>query len=178
MRILIERGSRFDNALLSAVSDYDIVEFLLSQGAKIISAPGKTSAITNAAGASGPDVVRLLLSHADSAQLNGSRDAMNWAAARGHVDTVKILIEHGFDVNVITKDCVVGETPLLAACGSRKLNSQRLAVAKLLIKEGADVSARNQNGKTAAELLVSNDFDGLIREDVDLRQILAGADTQ
>lgn len=48
-----------------------------------------------------------------------------------------------------------------------------MAVAKLLVKEGADV-----NGKTAAELLVLDDFDGLLQEDTELQQLLARTDTR
>ena len=177
MQILIDRGANFDNALPTAVDDYNMVQFLLGRGAKVVSAPGKISAITNAAGAGNTEVVRLLLSHADDAELDGSRDALNWAAAGGRIDTVRLLIEHGFSVKVTVKDCVVGETPLLAACGSRKMNSQRIAVARLLVKEGADVGARGEDGMTAAELLVHNDTDGLLQEDAELQEILTRTDT-
>lgn len=142
-----------------------------------VSAPGKTSAITNAAGGGNAEAVQLLLFHANEAELEASREALNWAAAGGRIDTAKVLIEHGFDVNVTTKDCFVGEPPLLAACGFKKMNPERMAVAKLLIKAGADVNARGYEGKTAAELLVRNDGGGLIRENVELQQLLAGTDT-
>lgn len=153
-----------------------MVKFLLSRGAKIISTLGNFSAITNAAGAGHTEVLGLLISHANDVELDGSRDALNWAAAKGSIDTAKLLIERGFDVNASIKDDFVGKTPLLAACEAKKLNSQRIAVAKLLMKNGADVNARNQDGKTAAELLVQNDSEGLIREDIELQQLLAGID--
>lgn len=178
MRILIDRGARFDNTLLSAVDDYAIVDYLLTRGAKVVSVPGKASAISSAAGAGNTEVVRLLLSHADDAVLTGSREALNWAAAGGRIDTVQLLIEHGFDVNAFVEDCTVGQTPLLAACGLKKVNPQRMAVAKLLVKEGADVNARGQNGKTAAELLVHNDTEGILLEDTEFQQLLAGTDTR
>ena len=110
MQIFIDRGANFDNALPTAVDDYSMVQFLLGRGAKVVSAPRKITAITNAAGAGNTEVIRLLLSHADDAELDGSRDALNWAAAGGRIDTVRLLIEHGFSVNVIVKDCIVGET--------------------------------------------------------------------
>ncbi|MCJ1462833.1 hypothetical protein MMC07_001436 [Pseudocyphellaria aurata] len=174
VRILLARGARPNNALLPAANDYDMTKLLLSQGAKIISAPGKSSAITNAAGGGDVEVLQLLLSHANDAELNGSLDALSWAARGGHVEVVKLLIEYGFDVNVTTKDSFVGETPLLAICKSKKLNPERMAVAKLLIKEGADVTARDQDGKTAAELLIQNDIGRLIQEDPELQKLLAG----
>lgn len=90
---------------------------------------------------------------------------------------MKLLIEHGFDVNVTTEDPFVGETPLLATCKFNKLDPERMAVAKLLIKEGADIIARDQNEKTAAELLVQNDDGRLIQEDPELQKLLAGTHT-
>lgn len=149
---------------------------MLSRGAKIVPASG--SAITNAVGVGKIEIIQLLLSYATDADLDSSRDALNWAAAAGYVNTVKLLIEHGFNVNTTAKHCIVGETPLLAACEFKKMNSQRMSVAKLLIEEGANVNARNQNGKTATELLVQNDSEGLLREDVQLQQLLAGTDTR
>lgn len=177
MQILVDRGAGLKNALLYSVDDYAMVEFLLSRGAKIVSASGKTSVITNAVSAGNIEVVRLLISHANDAELNSSPDALNWAAARGRIDAVRLLIGRGFDVNARTKDCQVGETPLLAAFESKKVTPQRIAVAKLLLKHGADVTARNQDGKTATELLFQNDSDGLIHEDTELQQLLAGTDT-
>jgi ankyrin repeat protein len=177
VQILIDRGARLDNALLYSVDDYAMVDFLLSRGAKIVSALGKISAITNTASAGNIEVVRLLISHANDAEIDSSSDALNWAAARGRIDAVKLLIRRGFDVNARTKDCQVGETPLLAACESKKVTPQRMAVAKLLLKHGADVNARNQDGKTTTELLFQNNSNGLLRKDTELQQLLAGTDT-
>ena len=176
MQVLADRGARLDNALLFSVDNYALVEFPLSRCAKIFSVPRKTSAMMNAASVGNTKVVQLLISHANQAELDGSRDALNWAAARGRIDTVKLLIERGFDVNTRIKDCFVGETPLLVTCEFEKMNPQRTMIAKLLIKDGADVNARNQDGKTAAELLVQNDSKGLIREDAELQQLLTGTD--
>ena len=90
--------------------------------AKVVSVPGKASATANAAGAGNTKVVRLLLSHANDAAFNGSRHALNWAAAGERIRTVEVLIEHGVDVNTLTKSCVVGKIPLPASCGSRKVD--------------------------------------------------------
>ena len=172
VEILIDRGARFHNALHYGVDSEMMVKFLLSRGAKIISVPRKLSAITAEAGGSNVEVIRLLISHASDVELDGSREALNWAAARGRIGTVKLLIEHGFDVNAITKDCIVGRTPLIAVCQS-KPNPQRIAIAKLLIKNGADVNARNVAGTSAAEMLFQ---DKSLREDTDLQQLLTGID--
>lgn len=172
VQILVDRGARLDNVLLSTVDDYAMVDFLLSRGAKIVSRC-KLSAITDAAGAGNTKVVKLLLSHANEMDMDASRDALNWAAASGRMDTVKLLIERGFDVNVTTEDRYVGETPLLATCEIKKLDPPRVAVAKFLVEKGADIHARNRDGKTVAELMVQNDRDGLIREDPELQQLIA-----
>lgn len=145
MRFLIGRGARLNNALLYSVHDYNMVKFLLSQGAKIIAAPGKTSAITNAAGAGNTKIILVLLSHADDAELKSSRDALNWAAARGRLETVDLLIEQGFDVNAFTKDCCIGETPLLAICQGKEPYPQ---VIRRLLDKGANISIQSSNGDT------------------------------
>ncbi|KAI4112929.1 MAG: hypothetical protein LQ338_008254 [Usnochroma carphineum] len=152
-QILVDRGAHLDNALVSASNDAGITKLLLGRGAEVVSAPGQTSALTNAAGRGNIEVVRLLLSHATDAELASSREALHWAAAGGRRDVVKLLIEHGFDVNTTINDCMVGATPLLATCETEKPNPERLAVAKLLIDSRADVNALSRDGKTAAELL-------------------------
>ena len=120
------------------------------------------SAITNAAGASDVEVIQVLLSHATDVDLDGSREALNWAAARGRLDTAKLLIEHGFDVNAATEDCIVGRTPLIAACQSLYRDIDKTGATKLLVENGADVNARNKDGWTAAEMLLQDDS---LRED-------------
>ena len=145
MRILVDRGARLNNALLCAVDNYDMVEFLLSRVAKIIAAPGKISAITNAAGAGDTKVARMLRSHADDAELNCSRDALNWAAAGGRLDTVNLLIEQGFDVNVLIKDCSIGETSLLAVCQAKEPCPH---IIRTLLDRGANISIQSSSGDT------------------------------
>ncbi len=57
---------------------------------------------------------------------------------KGHVDTVKNLIEAGADVNVKAKD---GSTALMCASTGE--------VAKILIEAGADINAKDKTGETA-----------------------------
>lgn len=148
VQVLLDRGARFDDALL-CTDDYDMTDFLLCKGAKIIVAPGKKSALTNAAGGSNIRIVQLLLSHVDDAELEASRDALNSAAAGGRLDTVNLLIEQGFDVNAFTKDCSIGETPLLAVCQGQKPHPN---VITKLLEQGADVSIQSFNGDTPREI--------------------------
>lgn len=87
---------------------------------------------------------------------------------------MKLLIEYDFDVNTTIKGCTVGETPVLDTCEFRKLTPERLAVAKLLVERRADVNAHNQDGRTAAELLLHSDASGLLlQDDTKLQRVLS-----
>ena len=173
VEILIDRGARIDH-VLRYTRDYAMTEFLLDRGAPIICEPSKDSAITNAAGGDNFEVMQLLCSRANDTELDASREALNWAASNGRVDTVKLLIEYGFDVNAITEGCVIGETPLIAVCQSPDRNPHRIAVAKLLLEHGADVNARDKTGTIAAEMLLKDDE---LMEDADLKELLAKIQT-
>jgi len=156
MRVLLDRGARINNALSGAVHDYHMVKFLLSRGAKIIvlrrgisvGSVESVSAISSAAGSGSIEVLRMLLSHADEADVKSSGNALNCAAASGQLDC---LIDHGFDVNAFTKGCWIGETPLLAVCHSNKPNPH---VLKTLLEKGADTSIRASNGDTPRRSLL------------------------
>lgn len=151
VRMLLDRGARISNALSGAVNDYNVVKYLLSRGAKIVSSRrglsagsvDSMSAITDAAGTGSIEVLRLLLSHADESDIESSREALSFAAAGGQLDCLNLLIDHGFDVNAFTKDCFKGETPLLAVCHSQRPNPH---VLKTLLDRGADTSIRASNG--------------------------------
>ncbi len=159
MRVLLDRGARVNNALSGAVDDYNMVKFLLSRGAKIIvSRKGLTvgsvdsvSAISSAAGSGSIEVLRMLLSHADEADIKGSPEALNCAAASGQLDCLNVLIDHGFDVNAFTKGCWIEETPLLAVCHSNKPNPH---VLKTLLDKGANTSIQASNGDTPRRSLL------------------------
>ena len=176
--MLADRDASLDTALSSAADDPTLTRFLLGRGARIVPATsGKGSALADAAGVGKTEVIRLLLAHAEETDLAGSTDALHWAAARGREDAAKLLIENGFDVNRVITDCPVGETPLLATCAVRKISPERLAVAKVLIDNGADVYQRGGDGQTAAELLWQSSIKALIPGDKGVLQRLAPAST-
>jgi len=68
------------------------------------------------------------------------------AAARGHVDVVRCLLENGADVNArANRDF----TPLMMAITNNRVN-----VAIFLIEHGADVNIQGKDGKTALHYAV------------------------
>ena len=64
------------------------------------------------------------------------------AAADGKIDAVKYHLAAGVDVNVKTRD-ILGTTPLHEA-----VRKNRKEIVELLIAEGANVNAKNDDGET------------------------------
>jgi ankyrin repeat protein len=79
--------------------------------------------------------------------------ALMRAAFSGDIELVKLLLAHGADPNVISKD---SETTLMAACGTGfipgyskgRTPAERLEVVKLLVELGQDVNAADDYGIT------------------------------
>ncbi|KAL8450403.1 hypothetical protein Emag_003249 [Eimeria magna] len=78
----------------------------------------------------------------------GRMTALHFAADRGFVDIVRLLIDRGADVNH-TDDS--GETPLHVA-----IAADQNEIVAMLIDAGADTSIKNNEGNSCAELLEQN----------------------
>lgn len=80
--------------------------------------------------------------------------ALMRAAFSGDVELVKLLLDHGADPKIVSKDM---ETALMAACGTGfipgyskgRTPAERLATVKLLVDLGLDVNAADDYGITA-----------------------------
>jgi ankyrin repeat protein len=77
---------------------------------------------------------------------------LHCAAWKGHVETVRALLDAGAAINAHSQNGHWGTTPLHAAA-----HGNQRAVAELLISRGADLRAKNLHGRTPlAETAVHN----------------------
>ena len=86
-------------------------------------------------------VEKLLKSGANPNGVPGGIPVLMTAARTGNVDTVKLLLTHGTDVNA--KEPARGQTAMMWAIAEKHSE-----VARLLIDHGADVNARSTSGFT------------------------------
>jgi ankyrin repeat protein len=79
--------------------------------------------------------------------------SLTWAAYYGHVNSLRLLLEHGADVHSRDKD---GRTPLHdLVWGGESFKGDRPDIARLLLKHGANVNARDNKYRTALHVAVS-----------------------
>jgi hypothetical protein len=74
------------------------------------------------------------------------------AASRGNQDFMKLLIDHGAEINVIDED--LGYSPLISAA-----NSGYMPNVKWLLEQGADWRVRTTNGIGLAEAVLQYEYD-------------------
>jgi hypothetical protein len=166
-KVLLEAGAEPDlcpktgtTALQEAarVGDIDIIEVLLSFGAGVNhqNVTGDTSLIIASRSGHSRTAKYLLENKAEIEVKNkkGST-ALLVAAAHDHVDVVEILLKEGATVRVRDKK---GRTPLHRAVqgtwlidGVRGSGIEKEETVRLLMRAGADPTARDIDGKTAAE---------------------------
>lgn len=144
-----EQDASGATALLVAAREghLPVVELLVARGAGAAAATKNASTPLMLAALHGrTPVVAFLLAQCPAAKssidaINGSNySALHCAASEGHVEVVRLLLDHGADKEV-TAD---GWRPLHVAC-----SKEHTAVVALLLSRGASVDAVMQDGITA-----------------------------
>lgn len=148
-----DEGTGYTALMWACEFDYtDMAKMLVEEGADVnIRAKDGSTALVRASG-NAPGVVELLL--AKGADIKAAPEdgigvmlqALFGILYKGFpIETVSILLDHGADVDetVLSPEDIAGFTPLMFAVRD---NHEELA--KLLIKKGANVNARSENGKT------------------------------
>ena len=140
-------------ALSEAVrrGDYELVKYMLERGARIHPSGVNRSPLVQASGERGVEhagIVELLLERGaftDKADGYSNRNALQNAAYRGSLSTVRMLLERGADVNFQDSSSrTASYTPLMYACLAKDFDK-----VYTLIENGANPSIRDQNGSTA-----------------------------
>jgi hypothetical protein len=136
----------------------EVVAVLLEHGAnpirtdKVVSY--SLSLLSFAARAKGTRMTELLLKHGVSVACSG---ALHTAANRGALDTMRLLMQHGADVNELLPADTLAQfekslhsswTPMHFAASSGQVDAM-----KLLESNGARSDVKDVNGKTPAQLL-------------------------
>lgn len=115
--------------------------------------------LTNQGGAKAEKIVKLLLD-TDSVDVNRvfakGQTALNIAASKCHVETMRMLLEKGAGASINVCDEQFGVTPLhrAAITGSQK-HCGAPAVKLLLAFEGIDINKKSKSGRTALTFAMS-----------------------
>lgn len=133
--------------LIAAYADNDIntVRRLLGDGSNTINegTDDGESLLSLACSAGYYELAQVLLAMSaqveDRGQKNDCTPLME-AASAGHVDIIKLLIDHNADVNAQSS---TGNTPLMYACAGGHVRA-----VKQLLAAGANVEDHNENGHT------------------------------
>lgn len=107
-----------------------------------------------AASKGNPQIVKLLLEKgADPDLQNSSKStALHYAASKGHEEVLLEILKSAGKPNLEVKDAS-GSTPL-----GRAASRGNMGCVKLLIQQGADVCAADNDGNTALHLAVAEEF--------------------
>lgn len=153
----------------AANNSYETTVFLISKGADLnrVANDGTTALITalfRAFVSNSFETLELLIENGADINLtkkeNGANGyaALSYAVRSAKLDLIDFLISNGADVNHTTSD---GDTPLIIAA-----EQESAIVAELLLKNGADKSIKNNNGKIAldfAEMAGSQELINLLK---------------
>jgi ankyrin repeat protein len=157
VRVLLERGAKVDwveptygqTALMFAVREASpaVVDLLLKKGASVrartrtAAAPAFRPANPPGGGSHGVGIVRSGLPERGNRQpIPGSMTPLLYAVREGKLETVKLLMAAGADVNEVEANDI---SALLLAIGN-----DRMDVARFLIEKGADLNHSDWYGRT------------------------------
>ena len=141
-------------ALMAAIQSRnpEAVKLLLEAGANLHAknSSGETALHVAAAGGYGNIVSKLLEKGADVAGTdNQGRTALFFAIQQGHYDTAEQLISANAAKDIVD---VNGNNLLMSAA-----ESSNLKLIQLMLNQGLDVNAENNNGETAFHYALNND---------------------
>lgn len=94
------------------------------------------------------NILELLLKYGDKSSNICSDISLHWAVEQKNVETIKLSLENGADVN---KEDEKGNTPLHLA-----VKNKNIEVAKLLLENKANVNSKNTYGGTPLHCAVEN----------------------
>lgn len=138
------------------------VELLLSHDKSLIYARSKNGStpLITAIQHGNTQIVRLLLNQEHSlANLANGYTELHTAIHYGHVEIIKLLLKNERIVNnCINICCEEGGTPLMMAC-----ELDLYEIVELLIIHKADVSQKRNDGVTAIEIAVRNNFTSILQ---------------
>lgn len=148
---LISKGAQISLTDLARAGELERIKDLLANGADINAIDDHGwPALAGAAESAHWDVFEYLIEQ--GAHMGGKigHYALKWAAAYGSLQTVKYLIEQGVPVNPSPE--YPSHVPLLQASTS----GRHLDVIALLLANGADVNAKDEEGKTSLQRAASS----------------------
>ncbi|XP_067653868.1 inversin-like [Haliotis asinina] len=127
----------------------DVVEFLVDRGADVSLVDSNGNNVLHFACAGGDlETVKLILSM-NVVNINSrgwkNKTPVMWAAGSGHRDVVEFLVGGGADVSLVDR---WGNNVLLWACIGGDLETVKLIMSMNVV----DINARNNDGKTAADI--------------------------
>ena len=107
------------------------------------------------------DFIKILLNRVDvnkqiDNEVGDYTTSLKLASEKGYLDLVKILLEHGADVNSTTGD--YDYTALMYAS-----KYEHIKIVQILLKHGADVNIQNRNGFTALIYASENGFVKIVK---------------
>ena len=156
-------GGTYESALQAACAGENNLKtatFLLDRGVDVNHSGGPHGNALNAACRSSMnlEIVRLLITN--EAEVNPKSEdsitALHYASISGQLDVVKLLLDHGADMEAEHEQC---GTPPQMSCRFPVLN--RNEIIELLVEKGANVNASGGSTETPLQLLCQNGLEGI-----------------